>query len=330
MRISQAVKSLDRMWKLKHPVMLWGPPGSAKTSIVKEFCKQRDLQLIIRYLGYYDQTEIRGLPRVVDGMSDYANPKWFPRSGKGVIFLDDFVQAAPSVMNVTSELLLERRIADMELTEGWYVCAAGNPRQYRAGTYEMPSQVRNRLHHITIDPHIDDFRSHGEANRFYPDVIEFLRYCPGLLNKFSATDSAFPTSRTWEIVSDLYNDAGPEGLPRDEELDLVAGEIGELAAVTFIAYRKVKADMVDIDRVIADPDGTPIPGPDKTSAQWAISIALAATVTKKTMTNVVKYVSRLPAEFQSLFMRDIHTRDKSLMETPAFVEWACKNQSFIL
>ncbi|MCG3776479.1 MAG: hypothetical protein JW395_3338 [Nitrospira sp.] len=331
MRISQAVDALERYWELKHPCMLWGPPGSAKTSIVKQFAERNGLEYLPRYLGYYDQTEIRGLPLINDGVSDYADPKWFPRSGKGVIFLDDFVQAPPSVMNVASELLLERRIAEMRLPDGWYVCAAGNPRQYRAGTFEMPSQVRNRLAHINVEPHINDFRDHAEQAGFNQDVIAFLRYRTELLNKWDPVNPAFPTSRTWETVSRIYNDAD-NGNPIDrvDEFELIGGVIGEPAAVELIAFRRVKSELPSIERILADPKNAPVPGHDKPSAQWAIAMMLANLTTKKNIDAIVEYLGRLPAEFQVLTMRDIQRRDQSLMSTKAFVDWAAKNKSIVL
>ena len=48
------------------------------------------------------------------------------------------------------------------------------------------------------------------------------------------------------------------------------------------------------------------------------------------ITRVMKYMERMPTEFQVLFMRSALRRDAKLSSTKSYMDWGIKNQSVLL
>jgi hypothetical protein len=88
-----------------------------------------------------DPVDARGVPDVRDGLTHWNPPAELPRSGKGIFFLDEVGQAPSAMQQVCGQIALERRCGDYVLPEGWYVVAASNRLEDRAGTLRAPTNV---------------------------------------------------------------------------------------------------------------------------------------------------------------------------------------------
>ncbi len=77
------------------PIMIEGPPGIGKSSVVYQVADRLGLKVIDLRLGQIPPSDIRGLPMVKDGISMYACPEWLPKDGNGILFLDELTNAAP-------------------------------------------------------------------------------------------------------------------------------------------------------------------------------------------------------------------------------------------
>ena len=80
---------------VKLSLMIWGPPGVGKSSIVAQCASENALDLIDLRLSQLAPTDLRGLPVPVDNVCTWYPPEFLPRDGRGILFLDEINQVRP-------------------------------------------------------------------------------------------------------------------------------------------------------------------------------------------------------------------------------------------
>ncbi len=85
-----------------------------------------------------DPVDLRGLPSVGgDGTAHWCPPSFLPTEGEGILFLDELNAAPPLVQAACYQLVLDRKVGEYTLPDGWTVVAAGNRESDRAVTHRM-------------------------------------------------------------------------------------------------------------------------------------------------------------------------------------------------
>lgn len=324
---------------------LWGPPGAGKSAIVKAVARDMERELRDVRLSQLDPTDLKGFPVIGEQQIEippakkggkptfetrktmaWAQPDFLPTSGSGILFLDELNSAPPAVQATTYQLMTDRRIGDYVLPEGWGVVAAGNRMSDRALVNVMPSALNNRVVHIDFDVDHNDWYAWAAVNQIRDEVRGFIRFRSHLLHNFdpSKNERAFPTPRSWEYVSKLMG----SGMSPDVELELIKGTVGEGAAAEFLAYAKDAANLPTPDEVLMNPDSAPVP--DTPSGKYAICTSLDRVATANSMARLLKYVERLPPEFQVMFMRSCSLTNRSVMSCKPYIDWITKNQDLVL
>jgi len=104
-----------------------------------------------------DPVDLRGLPFLgSDGRSKWAMPDFLPQDGEGILFLDE-LNAAPAMVHASCyQLVLDRKLGEYTLPEGWAIVAAGNRDSDRATTTRMPTPLRNRFVHPEFEVDVQD------------------------------------------------------------------------------------------------------------------------------------------------------------------------------
>jgi len=186
----------------------------------------------------------------------------------------------------------------------------------------MPSALANRFAHIDVEPDVDTTVAHFNKIEVDPIVCAFLRWRPTLLSEMKDDQlRAFPTPRAWEQVGKVVNQPSPL------RLQLISGIVGEGAASELEGFIRVYSGLPSIETVLSNPSGAKLP--DDPSARFAISAALARKVTDKTIAKAMVYMTRLPREFEILFMTDAVKRDATLSHTQSFIDWTVRNQDVV-
>lgn len=319
---SSAIKALTSLFAIRQPVFLWGPPGVGKSQITAQAAASLGLDLIDVRAVLLDPVDLRGLPTVrTDGRAHWSPPVFLPTEGRGVLFLDELNAAPPLVQAACYQLILDRRVGEYRLPDGWAVAGAGNREQDRAVTHRMPSALSNRLVHLEIEPSLEDWANWAQGAGVRPEVVAFLRFRPALLHDFdpAAPTRAFASPRSWSFVSAIL-----ESAPCPEvEMDLYRGAVGDAAATEFAGFLRVWRELPDTEAVLSDPATAPVPR--EPAAVYAICEALARKAGEETMDALAGYASRLPPEFGMLLMRDAVRHDASVVRTEAFAGWARDN-----
>jgi MoxR-like ATPase len=72
-------------------------------------------------------------------------PKFLPTSGQGILFLDELTSAPQMTQAGCYQLVIDRKLGEYRLPDGWVVIAAGNPASERGVHFSMPRPLRNRF-----------------------------------------------------------------------------------------------------------------------------------------------------------------------------------------
>lgn len=336
MRPSQILASLNCLIDAQQPAMLHGSPGVGKSDVIRQLAKARGLELIDLRLSQLDPVDMRGVPSVdaKKKITSWNVPSFLPTEGKGILFLDEINSAAQATQAAAYQLVLDRKLGDYTLPEGWSVIAAGNRTTDRAIVNQMSTALKNRFTHLNYEVNNDDWCEWALRSNISVEVLGFIRFRPMLLNEFEQRNDskeerermqrlknaqAFATPRSWEFLSRVV----AQQPSKDLEYELYSGIVGEGCAAEFMGYLKYYRDLPNLDALLMAPDKTEVP--DAPATLYALATGLATKATPDNLERVVKYALRMPAEFQVLLMKDAIVRDSALTNTKAFSEWAIKN-----
>lgn len=320
MKASAISSALRTLVAARQPVFLWGGPGIGKSAIVHQLAAVLKVALQDVRALLLDPVDLRGLPFLgKDGRSKWATPEFLPQEGSGILFLDE-LNAAPGMVQASCyQLVLDRKLGEYTLPEGWAIIAAGNRDSDRAVTTRMPTPLRNRFVHLEFEVDLQEWSEWAIEAGVRPEVIAFLRFRQELLSAFDRDANAFPSPRSWQFVSRVL-DAAPD---QSVEHELFTGAVGAGAATEFSAFLKTFRDLPNIDAILLNPLKEPVP--ENAAAQYAVASALAHCATDTNFDRICTYLGRMPTEFSVLCVRDASLRQPAVQHTPAFTKWATTN-----
>jgi len=315
--ISNALRSLVAA---RQPVFLWGGPGIGKSAVVKQLASNLNIILQDVRALLLDPVDLRGLPFLgQDGRSRWATPDFLPQSGAGILFLDE-LNAAPAMVQASCyQLVLDRKLGEYALPDGWAIIAAGNRDSDRAITTRMPTPLRNRFVHLEFEVDVQGWSEWAVQSGIRPEVIAFLRFRPELLSAFDRDANAFPSPRSWEFASRIL-DSGPD---QSIEHELFAGAVGTGAATELSAFLRMFRELPNIDAILLNPLNEPVP--ENAAAQYAVASALARSASDINFDRVCQYLGRMPTEFSVLCVRDASLREPAIRHTAGYTKWAIDN-----
>ncbi len=330
MNPQQVISSLHTLIDIKQPVFIWGSPGIGKSQIVSQVAKEKNFKLIDIRAVLLDPVDIRGLPKISnDGQTSWCPPSFLPKSSctdNGIVFLDELNSAPPLVQAACYQLVLDRRVGEYILPDGWTVIAAGNGERDRSVTHRMPTALANRMVHIDMQTSVDDWLIWAEKSNIRPEILAFLRFRPSLIHDFDPQHSAkaFASPRSWEFMSRILNASVHESV----EFELFQGTVGMSAATEFMGFLRVWRDLPTVENIIAKPSSIDVPSEPATL--YALCEALGGKTNTQNIDKVVEYALRMPAEFSVLLLRTAVCKDENLVHTGAFNDWAQKNAHVLM
>lgn len=327
MKPSALRSTIGLLHKNQRPGFLWGPPGVGKSDLMALVAKDAGVELRDVRLSLMDPIDLKGFP-VVNGTKkqmSWLPADFLPTKGEGILFLDEMNSAPQATQAAGYQLILNRRIGEYELPKGWSVMAAGNRSGDRSIVHAQPSALANRFVHLDFEVSAEDWGYWAMENNIHLDVRAFIRFRPNLLHDFKPSENprAYPTPRSWAFVNDVYK----SNLPVDQEHELIKGTVGEGAATEFSAFTRVIKDLPTVDQILLDPEGTKMP--ENPACRFALATALDQKATTGNLARIMKYVERMPVEFQTVFVRSAIRRDDKLTGTKAYMDWGIKNQDVL-
>jgi len=314
------------------PVMLWGPPGVGKSQMVGQVAAKHSVQVIDIRLSQMEPSDLRGIPFRAGDLVEWAEPAILPHVSKhgesGILFLDEITSAAPTVSAAAYQLILDRRLGEYRVPEGWAIFAAGNRQGDRGVTYSMPAPLANRFSHYTVEAHLDDWVAWAYANGIHEGLIAFLRFKPDLLFNFDPAHNpvAFPSPRSWEFAHralQKFHDNGHLLLPALQAC------VGPAAGIELKAFVDNLDNLPDIDAILR---GDEVPVPKEIDLQYAVASALVGRAIRakangnaaETYGRILDYARRFPQrEMGVMLVSDMHRAiGTGLFDVPQFAPWA--------
>lgn len=352
MKLSDAVELVNTSIEQRIPVMMWGPPGIGKSSIVHQIAKSANMIMVDVRLAQLEPTDIRGVPmpnRETNRAHWYLPSFWPQRAesnttrkvevandktgktttktveveagcgvdGPGIVFLDEIEKAPISVKNASLQLVLDRRIGDYKLPDDWAIVCAGNREEDGAFSAPLGSALENRMIHLAIEPDVDSWASWARENGVHEDIIGYLYFRNEHLYK-RTEDHAFPTPRSWAMGSDLIKAAKND----KQKKQLLSAAIGAAVAQEYKVWSTVYKN-VNPEEVL---NGT-MPDFEGKDQGYKYAVALAVSFhlrkRKKSITgiedNVANFLGLITPELRVIFFKQqtLGTMEK-MAKHPAF------------
>lgn len=342
---------------VRKPLLLYGEPGVAKTSVTKQVTGRLAHDFLVSHPGFEQPSDVQGLPWPEKGknkatflpMGQFAKALNVKRPT--VWLLDDFGLATPLMQGAYMQLLLEREINGHRLPDCITIIVATNDRKHKAGVQGLLEPVKSRmLSMIHVEAHLPDWLDWAYGNRIDPMVIAFLQLrgleypfeeelpegateeqqiehvkkakeakAKQLFCVFDPTSDMTncPSPRTWEHVSDWLKG----GLKKKHYREVFTGAVGKAAATEFVGFLEIYQDLPNVDALLLDPDHARLP--TKPSSFFAVATALAARSTPKTFNSINRYAQRIHAsgadEWATVVLRDSARACPAVQKTD---EWA--------
>ncbi len=319
-------------------LMLWGAPGVGKSQAIRQVAKQieaktgkgcnvTDVRLLL-----FNPIDLRGIPtaNADKTLAVWLKPQIFQMNESddvvNILFLDEISAAPQSVQAAAYQITLDRIIGEHKLPDNCIVIAAGNRVTDKSVAFKMPRALANRLCHMEIESNFDSWQRWAVASGISPKVIGFLSFRQDFLieNENTGDDLAFPTPRSWEMVSNvlkLHNDDTDKAYP------LISGLVGSGACVEFTSWCRVFSTLPKIEDIFKGKCSTV---PKSTDALYALVSSMTAYAREhsdnlRELENSIIYASQLPSDFAFVLIKNYTVIEdgmkEKLMRIPSFTRW---------
>lgn len=297
-------------------VMLWGAPGVGKSQGVQQIARniQKDTGKMVYVtdvrLLLFNPIDLRGIP-VADQNKEFAiwlKPKIFEMKKEdciNILFLDEISAAPQSVQAAAYQITLDRKVGEHLLPDNCIVIAAGNRITDKSVAVKMPRALSNRMLHVEVSSNPKIWLRWATENNISSKVVGFLQENGSKLciNDSNNDDLAFPTPRTWEMVSNvlkIFNDDHIKAYP------LIAGLIGKGLALEFKSWCSVYAELPKMEDIF---NGTAMIVPKKTDELYALITSITEEAKQHKddtikIGNSIRYAMKLPADYAELLMQN--------------------------
>jgi hypothetical protein len=272
--------------KSNQPVGIEGPPGIGKSAIVEAATKECGLEFQPLLLSQCDPTDVGGFPVVVGNKLERLplGPIRAAVDRPTVLFLDELTMAPPPVQGAAMRLVYERWAGDVRLNPESRIIMAMNPPEQAAGGYELALPMIGRMTRITMRPEAKEVQDYlfnmGEPGssirNLATDIAATTMVAPDLLQiepPAGSQQSGKPwgAPRSWErairCVADMIDTNGNvRGNERSDQKSmqrvfaaLLAGNVGDEQAASYMAIRKIRDQLPSVEEIIADPNKAKTP-----------------------------------------------------------------------
>ena len=316
----------------KVTAMLHGAPGMGKSDACLQIADDLGIppeRVLVVHINNHDVVDFTGVPSVTDGMTIFNPTKMFydfrEGTGAGMIVLEELAQSNHQLQTWAAGFVLERETPMFKVDPNVVMIATGNRAEDRAGAKPLLGHLNDRMYHFDVETSLDDYCEWAmEQGNVDPMGIAFLRLRPQLLNDYDPSRRSNPTQRSW---TKLFTEV-PTDLPTDLYMSACEGKVGEGAAAEWVAARDMMKKMPSIDSIRLHPDNAEIP--TEPAVRFAVATAMSMTATDDSFPRDMEYVSRMPKEFQMVYVTDTLRLNPTLVQTKDFIDWSIKNKDIFM
>lgn len=268
-------------WKKKQPVIFFGSPGIGKSAQIYSAAKEIATEENLKFkespsVDEWENPETFGISTILSSQLDELDTKgalWvqrreghdpvasftatdlFPEIGKGILFMDEFANGQPHILNALQPILLEGITGNKRVSKDILFVLASNKPDDNTGTNFIPMALRNRMATYVVDKMDMDewFEVMRNINRpITPEIEAFLRTFEKYYYTFDASKIstyAYASPRTWDKANHMI--VGVESTPLKAQI--ISSWCGEDVGTQFESFIKLSAK-VDMKDLIKNPD----------------------------------------------------------------------------
>ena len=255
MQIRTLKQALPYAFQANVPVLLHGRHGIGKSQTIAQIANEMTYEhptkgkvsysFIDLRLGNMEVGDLLGLADFVKDengqniATKFMRPDWLPTDphSKGILFLDEINRAKRDLIQAGFQLVLDKKIHEYELPEGWAVIGACNPNTEEYMVTDISDAAfLDRFCHLKLTPSVAEWVDHASERKFESDILDFIREQPDLLSS-KGEDFELdvkPSPRSWEFVDRFIKVNTPLNLLQE----LIMGVVGTATAIAFIESRK--------------------------------------------------------------------------------------------
>lgn len=306
MRINAFGQFYERALVKRKRVCAVGKPGTGKTFEFMRCAAAAGFD----YIGVSSPTlspvKVHGYPRAPKDEGGDATHALFDGIARAfratrptLLHFRDLGMAGGETLKAILDLVQFGTIDNRTMPEFVVFGADSNDVGHGADVQGLIEPLKTRFHTIVeIETNLEDVISYGLARAWPADLLAFLRNAPDALHDWKPSksmriDGACP--RGWEYVAQWINDGF-------DDSEVIAGCVGKGRATQYLAYRQLINELPDINQILMDPTGSPVP--ENPGARFLVSMALSQHLTAANFGQVIQYTNRLPGINQGFCVRD--------------------------
>ena len=274
--LEDSMRALEYSVASNQPVNLIGPPGIGKSAIVSTVSNKLGLPFEPLILSLCDPTDIGGFPVSSGGKLDRLPLGSIKRATMEacLLFLDELTCASPAVQGAALRLVYERWAGDTKLHPGTRIVAASNPPEQSSGGWELSLPLLGRMTQLRMRPKVKEVQKffyelgprQSTLSNLAVDFAATIEMAPDLLQiepppGASSSGRAWGAPRSWERAVLVCAQALDSGEHDSGAIftALLAGNVGDDAAASYMTIRKVRHSLPSIGEVLANPDSAKLP-----------------------------------------------------------------------
>ncbi|KKL92499.1 hypothetical protein LCGC14_1884080 [marine sediment metagenome] len=342
MKLSDAYKIVKGSIKNNTPIMLWGPPGIGKSSLIHQISEEMNREVLDLRLAQLEPTDLRGVPMPDNsiGRARWYLPAFWPDSvtedtTRDVVTEEEVKEGKKTVIKLVTKKVLVKAGC----------CPLGPGILFLDEIEKAPVSVKNASLQLVLDRKIGTYKLPDDwgivcagnreedgcfsaplgaalSNRMIhldiePDVEAWAMWARdnGVIDDIigflhfkpellykQTEEHAFPTPRTWVIGSNLVQSVKTQ----KEQKELLGASVGRHAAQEYIVWNNVYKS-VDPEAIFAGQMPN-FEGKDQ-SFKYAVALAVAFHLRKrkggikKAEDNLAKFLEILPPELRVIFLK---------------------------
>jgi hypothetical protein len=238
-------KVLKLAYRARKAVLLEGPTGIGKSEIIRQTAQEFGIDIIVLDLSLLEPPDLVGLPIIEDGRTRYATPHILPKTGAGILLLEELNRAESMIQQPALQLLTARTLHDYELPEAWSIVAAINPEDEDYQVNPLDPALRARFLNVKLRADRKNWLDWAQSNQVHPSIISLAMQHDRLFEEVCP--------RSWKYVSDLLKVLEPQEIA-DEMLlhDTLGGYLPsawlEILLANLNNWRDVEIDIYHLLR----------------------------------------------------------------------------------
>ena len=222
------------------PIYLEGHAGIGKTQIIRQVAAaiseimKESVQCQVLNLQFCERPDFMGLPHIdQNGYTAFARPKFLPKDGLGILFLDEANRVDPDIQSGMLTLLEDKNINGHEIGKSWMIILAGNPNisvggnRYKVGDFDLALQ--DRISKIKVTGSIPDLMRYLENKYSKHLLLKFLDNFP----EFVSFDGSGCSPRSFEYA--MRSTVGISDFKTEAFLRNISIELGPQAATHILS-----------------------------------------------------------------------------------------------